>query len=173
MLRFGLATILALAFPLASATHAQAQPSVTQDTLRQMSQAELDAVYEAAEPGQIPDGDSQGTAVFFPGTLLNTPSQMLAALVWQGKVFDTSDGMLINKVFGFRAIRAQVYFGESLLDGRRSIIIDYAKTSVLAHRIRDEIREVSPGLYLGRAYLRTWLGDYMVVNFILNFNAAS
>ncbi|UVT19787.1 MAG: hypothetical protein H8K03_18680 [Nitrospira sp.] len=64
---------------------------------------------------------------------------------------------------------AKLYCGQSLLDGRReSIIIDYAFTDdlpgyrempdVLAGRegleIRDEIRMVRPGFYLGRAYIR-------------------
>jgi hypothetical protein len=63
---------------------------------------------------------------------------------------------------------AKLYCGQSLLDGRReSIIIDYAFTDELrgyqagidslggrnGAQIRDEIRLVRPGLYLGRAYL--------------------
>jgi hypothetical protein len=64
---------------------------------------------------------------------------------------------------------AKLYCGQSLLDGRReSVIIDYAFTDdlpgyrempdVLAGRegleIRDEIRIVRPGFYLGRAYIK-------------------
>ncbi|MBS0184675.1 MAG: hypothetical protein JSS39_19985 [Nitrospira sp.] len=64
---------------------------------------------------------------------------------------------------------AKLYCGQSLLDGRReSVIIDYAFTDdlpgyrempdVLAGRegleIRDEIRMVRPGFYLGRAYIK-------------------
>ncbi len=63
---------------------------------------------------------------------------------------------------------AKLYCGQSLLDGRReSIIIDYAfsdeipgyreRPDFLAGRrgfkVRDEIRMVYPGFYLGRAYL--------------------
>jgi hypothetical protein len=63
---------------------------------------------------------------------------------------------------------AKLYCGQSLLDGRReSIVIDYAFTDeipgyqenpdFLAGRrglkVRDEIRMIRPGLYLGRAYL--------------------
>lgn len=63
---------------------------------------------------------------------------------------------------------AKLYCGQSLLDGRReSIIIDYAFTDeqpgyqagidALGGRngaqIRDEIRMVRPGFYLGRAYM--------------------
>lgn len=73
---------------------------------------------------------------------------------------------------------AKLYCGQSLLDGRReSIIIDYAftddlpgyreKPDLLAGRdgfeIRDEIRMVRPGFYLGRAYLR----KVFVLNFTL------
>jgi hypothetical protein len=63
---------------------------------------------------------------------------------------------------------AKLYCGQSLLDGRReAIIIDYAFTDELpgyqagidglggrnGAQIRDEIRMVRPGFYLGRAYL--------------------
>lgn len=68
---------------------------------------------------------------------------------------------------------AKLYCGQSLLDGRReSIIIDYfftdeipgyqEKPDFLAGRrglkVRDEIRMVRPGFYLGRAYLDRGFG---------------
>lgn len=161
-------SLLALAMPLAShATTATA--AITANQLRVMTQDELDDVYLNAPAGTIPDGESDGTAVFFPGSIINEPSQLLAALFWQGKVFDTSEGVLVNKVFGFRAIKAEVYMGESLLDGGESIIIDYSDTSMMFQKVRDEIRQVGPNLYLGRAYVRTLIGDFMAVNFILEF----
>lgn len=163
---------LALLMPVTA--FANSQQAQTEDLsvadLRTMDQSDLDATYLAATPGPMPDGDSQGTAVFFPGSIINTPTQLLAALFWQGKVFDTDDGILVNKVVGFKAIKAKIYYGKSLFDGGQSIIIDYSKTSLLAHNIRDEIRQVAPGIYLGRAYLRTLLLDVMVVNFVLDFN---
>jgi hypothetical protein len=76
---------------------------------------------------------------------------------------------------------AKLYCGQSLLDGRReSIIIDYAfsdevegyreKPDFLAGRrglkVRDEIRMVRPGFYLGRAYM----GRAFALNFTL-YNA--
>lgn len=73
---------------------------------------------------------------------------------------------------------AKLYCGQSLVDGRReSIIIDYAYThdvpgymerpDALAGRgglaIRDEIRMVRPGFYLGRAYAnRVFLLNFTV-----------
>lgn len=35
------------------------------------------------------------------------------------------------------------------MDGSECIDLDYSKTSFVARWIRDEIREVSPGLFLG------------------------
>ena len=76
------------------------------------------------------------------------------------------------------AFPAKVYCGQSLLDGRReSIVLDYAfsddidgyrkKPDALAGRdglmVREEIRMVRPGLYLGRAYM----GRVLVANFVL------
>jgi hypothetical protein len=73
---------------------------------------------------------------------------------------------------------ARLYCGQSLLDGRReSIIIDYAFTDELpgyrerpdylagrnGFQIRDEIRMVRPGFYLGRAYA----GKAFLLNFTL------
>ncbi len=77
---------------------------------------------------------------------------------------------------------AKVYCGQSLLDGRReSVVIDYAfnddiegyreNPDFLAGRrgfqIRDEIRMVRPGFYLGRAYM----GRIFIVNFTLENKA--
>lgn len=75
---------------------------------------------------------------------------------------------------------AKLYCGQSLLDGRReSIIIDYAFTDeiegyrrmpdLLAGRdgfkIRDEIRMVRPGFYLGRAYIdRSFALNFVLYN---------
>ena len=38
------------------------------------------------------------------------------------------------------------------LDGRVCIVLDYARTSLIARSVRDELRLLRPGLYLGRAY---------------------
>ncbi len=73
---------------------------------------------------------------------------------------------------------AKLYCGQSLLDGRReSVIIDYLYNDEIAGyrkspdslagrgglRVRDEIRMVRPGFYLGRAYANR----LFLLNFIL------
>ena len=50
------------------------------------------------------------------------------------------------------AIIAKVYKGASWLDGKECIVLDYSETSLVAHWIRDEIRQIEPGLYLGKVY---------------------
>jgi hypothetical protein len=170
MKRLLLGSLFLVAMPVTAMANEEAV--LTVDQLRVMAQEQLDDLYMNAPAGNIPDGQSAGTAVFFPGSLINDPTQMLAALVWQGKVFDRDDGVLVNRVFGFNAIKAEVFMGESLLDGGESIIIDYHDTSLLAKPVRDEIRQVAPTIYLGRAYIRTLLGDFMAVNFILEFPEA-
>ena len=75
--------------------------------------------------------------------------------LWQGKIFDPVGHCLRNRitVFSLIAIKAEVKPSQSWLDGRDCILIDYSKTSLVASFIRDEIRLVAPGLYLGQVYV--------------------
>ncbi len=142
--------------------------SVTTADLTKMSQAELDSLYKSSLPGQLPDGDSQGTAIIIPGSLLSQVLiPVIKALAWKGKVFHRDQDYLLNKVssFSLRLIKAQIYRVSSWIDGEEAIILDYSKTSFVAQKIRDEIREVAPSIYLGQAY---W-GKTRLLNFILEF----
>jgi hypothetical protein len=87
-----------------------------------------------------------------PGTELSEVAAKLTHLIaWQGKVFDPQAGELHNEIgpFGYRAIRAKVYKDTSWFDDKPAIVLDYSKTSLVAQWIRDEIRQVAPGLFLG------------------------
>lgn len=104
-----------------------------------------------------------------------------AETLWKGKKFGKDpfgEPMLVNNVARNWFFPAKVYLGQSILDARKpSIIIDYVYSDDLpgyrdavdfvASRkgltIRDEIRMVQPGLYLGRAYLDGVFG----LNFVL------
>ena len=58
--------------------------------------------------------------------------------------------MLINHWRFGRAVKAKVYPAESFLDGGPTLVMDYRHTSpVIWRNVRDELREVAPGLYLG------------------------
>jgi hypothetical protein len=62
--------------------------------------------------------------------------------------------VLSNRILGFglSAIIAEVYKDKSWLDGQECIVLDYSKTSLVAHWIRDEIRLIDPNIYLGKVY---------------------
>ncbi len=61
---------------------------------------------------------------------------------------------------------AQVYKAPSWLDQQECIVLDYSKTSLVAHWIRDEIRLIGPGFYLGRVY---W-DQKAILHFSLKFH---
>jgi hypothetical protein len=144
--------------------------AVTVPEMLKMSQADLDKIFEENTAGDIPKGEAKGTAIIAPGT---TYTQNIADFVnhfaWQGKVFDPAKGVLRNKIlpFGLNAIIAKVYKGPSWLDNKECIVLDYSETSLLAHWIRDEIREVAPNVYLGKVY---W-SKKRLIDFALEFPA--
>ena len=136
------------------------------DDLHRMTRDQLDALFKSSAAGLIPVGDTRGAAMFLPGTKWGHPLAAVARLgFWQGKVFDEKTGELVNKIlpFGIRAIKARVYKALSWVDSKECIVLDYSKTSLFARVIRDEIREVSPGLYLGVVF---W-GKKKTINFAL------
>jgi hypothetical protein len=133
-----------------------------------MSQAQLDDLFRASPAGDIPNGAAKGTAIIAPGTKFSEPTaQIINLFGWQGKVFDSAKGLLKNKIlaFGFEAIVARVYKGPSWLDNKECIVLDYSDTSIVAQYIRDEIRLISPGFYLGVVY---W-GKDRLIHFSLQF----
>ena len=142
----------------------------TVSQLLSMSQKELDDLFSGSPAGDIPNGEAQGTAIIAPGTPF---SQETAALIstfgWQGKTFDAAHGTLRNRIlaFGLNAIVAEVYKGQSWFDGKECIVLDYSKTSLVAKHIRDEIRQIGPGMYLGVVY---W-DKNRTINFALQFSS--
>ena len=160
--------------------------------LQGKTQPELDILYAQLSSGPLPDGAYQGFVVFddsgesdierilsvsVPPALENWVKQ-LGTKLWRGKTFNRETKTLTNRMGIVQRFPANVYCGQSLLDSRReSIVLDYAYGDSISGyidaldwpmtrkglSIRDEIRMVKPGLYLGRAYIR---GLY-ALNFIL------
>jgi hypothetical protein len=120
-----------------------------------MSQAQLDDLFRNSPPGDIPDGPAKGTAIIATGTRYTAHiAEVVNHFGWQGKVFNAQKGLLKNRilVFGLEAIVARVYKAPSWLDGKECIVLDYSDTSLVANRVRDEIRLIGPGFYLGKVY---------------------
>ena len=142
--------------------------AVTIPELLKLTQAQLDDLFKSSPAGPIPNGEAEGTAIIGPDTVLEGPAAKLIRLIaWQGKVFDAQKGELRNKILpvGVKAIVAKVYKDQSWFDGRECIVLDYSETSLVAHWIRDEIRLVGDGVYLGIVY---W-GRKKLIDFALKF----
>lgn len=123
----------------------------------------------------------KGKVFFRDERVLRNRIEDLAVLapVIDGKLTDLKK-ISVNGKDAWLLFPARLYCGQSLLDSRReSIIIDYAfsdeiegyreKPDFLAGRrglkIRDEIRMVRPGFYLGRAYAdRAFLLNFTLRN---------
>jgi hypothetical protein len=157
-----------VAVPEAGAQAPAAPSPVTLDGLLRMGPAELEAVYRQGTAAMIPEGRIRGTALLRPGTGRTRALSRGARLVWQGKVFEPGQTTAVNRFFGLRLIRAQVYQGPSWLDGRPSLVLDYSQTSRIYADNRDEIRQVGPGLFLGLMYDRTTAPPGLVMYFALD-----
>jgi len=134
------------------------------------SREELDEIYRHATPGSVPRGDTRGTAILAGSAFSKIVAALARLFAWQGKVFDLfcpggDAGVLVNKItpFSLTFIIAKVYRDTSWLDEKETIVIDYSKTSFVAKVIRDEIREVEPGVYLGKV----WWGKKRILDFAL------
>lgn len=134
------------------------------------SREELDEIYKNAEPGAIPSGDTQGTVIFDCPNTAKIIAIFSSIFIWKGKVFDLfcsggQAGILINKIspLGLKFIVAKVYLDKSWMDDKDTIVIDYSSTSFFARVIRDEIREIEPGVYLGKV----WWGKKRILDFAL------
>lgn len=128
------------------------EPALSLEILAGMTWPELECLYRNADAGAAPEGFAEGKAIYCPGARFSGARSRLTGIVWRGKIFDGADGSLVNQWRGLRAIRARVGYGSSLLDGKPSILMDYHDTSWVWSDVRDEMREVAPGLYLGRMY---------------------
>lgn len=128
---------------------------MTSADLLKMTQAQLDDLFKANPAGAIPNGEAKGTAIIAPGTSYSPEiAEFINVFAWRGKTFDAQRGVLTNRIlpFALNAIVATVYKDASWLDGQECIVLDYSKTSLVAHWIRDEIRQIAPALYLGKVY---------------------
>jgi hypothetical protein len=137
-----------------------------------MSDEQLDDLFRDSAAGEIPNGEGEGTAIVRPGsTIAPRIAKFVHLFNWKGKVFDRAKGQLVNMILplGHHAIVADVYKDKSWLDQKECIVLDYSKTSLVAKWIRDEIREVAPGIYLGLVY---W-GKKKLIHFALKFPASA
>ena len=155
-------------------------PITDPEKFLKLSSEQLDEIFLATPAGRILNGEGEGIAIIAPGTAVSdTIAKFVHLFSWNGKVFtpdpvDPQRATLKNRLLllGTKAIVAQVYRGECWLDGKECIVLDYSQTSLVAQWIRDEIREVSPGVYLGVVYWGKEKPDsHRLIHFALKFPA--
>ena len=155
--------------PLAVESTGLSQPQ-SLDELAALRAPRLLQLYRAAEVPAVPalDGDLRGRmlAVTGAGRLWFALLRSFAAwrhFPWRGKSFASrtigTRGDGINRVFGDRAprrwFRFETFIGPSRADGGPAFQLDYDNPDnpFFIRAIKDEVRQVAPGLYLGQAYL--------------------
>jgi hypothetical protein len=145
----------------------QQAETLTASALLRLCLPELESIYRNGSVPDVPDGKLRGTVVVAPRGNTNRTMSRASRLLWQGKVFDQQCSEAVNKFFGMRLIKGQLSEGESWLDGKPALILDYRGTSLIYANVRDEIRQVAPGLYLGVMFEESCCGANFKTFFIL------
>jgi hypothetical protein len=137
-----------------------ALPPATLDELAALTAAELLPLYQAASVPAEVSGDLVGRMLSFHGLRRGWLWRALRAFAawrgfpWRGKSFSRGEG--INRVFrAQRWFRFQTALGPSRADAGGAFQLDYDNPGnpFYIRAIKDEIRQVRPGLFLGQAYL--------------------
>ncbi len=157
------------------------------DALAARTTSELDALYRAATVSismHAADGALVGRMLAvksLPGVIASPLRRFAASrsFVWEGKTFQAASdtrGIGHNRVHLPRALGRQnlfpfeTRFGASAIDGKPTLILDYdleVNPSYIRH-VHDELREVSPGLFLGPAMWKGATDKSLVLWFALD-----
>jgi len=137
-------------------------------TLIPAARGELATLFGSGRVGSIPNGHGRGTVLIGTGGITSRLAAAASyALAWRGKMVNARSGRLKNILtpLNIQAIEAVIYKQDSWYDGDPCIVLDYSKTSLVARQIRDEIREIAPGVFLGLVF---W-GRHHILDFALDF----
>lgn len=121
--------------------------------LKQLCPKKLEELYAGAIVGCQPVGFFRGEILHLCNTSMPCLKTKMANNVWKGKHF-CEDGGFINQWAHIRAIRSHVQTGCSYYDGKPSLILEYPEKTPYFGKMRDEAREIAPGLYLAMVYER-------------------
>lgn len=176
-------------------TKAHAERTRTLADLARKTEAELEALYRAAdvdatffERAGRPRGRMLAVRKLADGRPFDVLRGFAAhrAFPWGGKSFfrtsraerlhnDSAEGRGINRVrLGagrFEWFPFDTRIAKSLVDGRDTVALDYDKPEnpFFIRKIHDEIREIERGLFLGPAMWKTASGAAHVLWFALDF----
>jgi hypothetical protein len=142
------------------------------DDLLALDTDTLEKLYAGAKVPKIPSlsGDLRGRMLAWQ-SLGGRPAAILRTLAsasnfpWRGKTFQhqsDSGGNGDNRVFSerFHLFKFDTFVGPSRAGNFDAVQLDYDKPSnpFFIRAIKDEVRELRPGLWLGQAYLQIGKG---------------
>ncbi len=149
------------------------------DDLLALGPAELAVLYTQASTPALAEvaGDLRGR-MLATTVLRGLPAQLARAwasserFVWRGKSFApraAAEGEGINRVIDdrLRLFRFETFIGPSRAGPFEALQLDYDLPSnpFFIRAIKDELRELRPGLWLGQAYLRARGRETLVLYF--------
>ncbi len=144
------AIVLACMIPMTSDANEPSACLAPAD-LKRMNVCELDRLFEQASVSGIPVGYMRGHVLLLTDAKHPRLKAAFAGSAWKGKHFDCN-GDFINQWPGFKAVSGHAELGPSWHDGRPCIVASYPPNAKIFGNTRDELREVAPGLFLGRLY---------------------
>ena len=152
----------------------------TLDDLAGMDPDDLMALYREARTPRLEDLDGKlsGRMLAVPRLQKPAVSRWLKrfsksrAFPWQGKNFEhetEGHGHGVNRLFGERVswFKFETSIGPSHAGDFDAVHLDYGHggNPPVVRQVKDEVREVAPGLWLGLAYLRMRDGDHLACFF--------
>ena len=110
-----------------------------------------EALFRQGTLGCGPLGPTRGTVLYADGKHPRLKAR-LQGVVWKGKTFH-DDGTFTNRwLGGVHAVSAGVCVEPSWLDGQPCLVMQYAPDAPVFGGVRDELRQIAPGVWLGRSY---------------------
>jgi hypothetical protein len=130
-----------------------------------LSLCELDDLYRRATVHGAPHGWLPGEVIVFTNMPAPKLVKRLADTFWVGKHIEP-DGYFINQWKNRQALDSYIRIGPSYVDGCPSIVFEYPRCTPLFGPMRDEYREIAPGLFLGRMYRRVPCVRFLGYNYL-------
>ena len=146
------------------------------DDLAELDPDELMEMYRSARTPRLEDLDGKLSGRMLAVPRLQKPSvkkllerySRSPLFPWQGKTFaheTASHGHGVNRLLGERVtwFQFETSIGPSHAGDFDAVHLDYSHDNnpPLVRQVKDEVRELSPGLWLGLAYLRMRDGDHL------------
>lgn len=167
--RFGLLLVLGvLGIPSNAPGQCIRSCPVSAKSVAELSPCELEALFRQSTVGCPPLGLGRGTVLYVLDAKRPQTRAALQNVAWKGKVF-RADGSVFNQWLAVQAVEGRTWLGASWLDGGPCVVIEYPPDAAFFGNSRDELREVAPGLYLGRFYERRPCGRFRGY-FVLDFD---